>query len=138
MIIIDTNIYVAYLNQRDQNNKRARILVKKILTGELGIRFTISEVFSEAATVLFKKTGNREIIKKAWNLIYSTDRAWGHPIIVTKEYIDIAWKVFQAYVTPKKPLSFIDCLLIAVARVNNITNILSFDEEFDGILTRIH
>ena len=72
MIIIDTNIYVAYLNQRDQNNKRARILVKKILTGELGIRFTISEVFSETASVLFKKTGNLEFVKKAWNLIYST------------------------------------------------------------------
>jgi predicted nucleic acid-binding protein len=138
MILIDTNIYVAYLNQRDQNNQRARTLVRKMLSGEFGLRFTISEVFSEVTTVLFRKTKNLEIVKRAWNLMYSTDKAWGHSIIVTKDHIDSAWKVYQSYVTPKRPFSFVDCLLIAIAQANNISQIMSFDQEFDGVLTRIH
>ena len=74
----------------------------------------------------------------AWNIIYSSDKAWGQVIIVTKGNIDSAWEIFQSYVTPRKPLSFVDCLLITIARDNNITDILSFDDDFDGILTRVY
>ena len=53
IIIIDSNIYVAYFNKRDENHIRSKNLVKNLLKGEYGNRFTISEVFSEVSTNLF-------------------------------------------------------------------------------------
>ena len=138
MILIDTNLFVAYLNRRDQNHKRAKTLVKQLLIGNYGSRFTISEVFSETATTLFKRTFRKDVVEKAWELMYSPEKAWGQTLIITKTYIEDAWKVFCSYSTPKRPLSFVDCLLIAVAKSLGITKIVSFDDEFDGILERIH
>ncbi len=138
MILIDTGLYVAYLNKRDQKSQQARSLARAMLSGDFGARFTISELFSEVATLLYRRTKNKTLVQKAWNLFYSEKHAWGQSIIITKEYIDIAWKIFQSHVSPKRKLSFVDCLLIAFAQKNNISNILSFDEQFDGILVRIH
>lgn len=138
MILIDTNIYVAYLNKRDQNHTRTKELIVHLLEGKYGSRFTISEVFTETATVLFKRTKRQDLVKKAWSLIYSTDNAWGQTLVVSKEYIDEAWKIFCSYTTPQRPLSFVDCLLIAVAKTLGIQKIVSFDNEFDGIIERIY
>lgn len=138
MILIDTNIYVSYLNKRDKNHLKAKDIVKKILTGRFGNRYTISEVFSETATLLYRVTKQKEIVQKAWDLIYSKDLAWGSVVIVKKENIDKSWEIFSRYVTEKKPLSFVDCLLISVAREYEIDTIASFDREFDGILDRVY
>ncbi len=137
MIIIDSNIYIAYFNKRDENHIRAKNLVKNLLKGEYGNRFTISEVFSEVSTILFRQTKNMATIKKAWNTIYEKEKAWAFPIIITKDLILNAWDIFTKYTTNKVPYSFVDCLLIATAKKHSITSILSFDSEFDGILTRI-
>ena len=136
MIIIDSNIYVAYFNKRDKNHSRSKNLVKNLLKGEYGNRFTISEVFSEVSTILFRQTQNMEIVKKAWKTIYEKETSWAFPIIVTKDLISNAWDIFTKYTTSKVPLSFVDCLLISTARNNSISSILSFDSEFDGILIR--
>jgi predicted nucleic acid-binding protein len=137
LILVDTNIYVAYLNNRDQNHEIAKKLAERLLLGEFGSRFTISEVFSEAATVLFNKTKSMDIVNRVWKIIYSEDNAWGQVIIITKDDIDRSWEIYKKYTTKKRPLSFVDCLLIASAQYLGIDAILSFDEEFDGILKRI-
>ena len=137
MIIIDSNIYVAYFNKRDENNKRSKELVSQLLKGEYGNRFTISEVFSEVSAILFRQTGNKNIVEKAWNTIYEKEKTWGFKIIITKEMILKAWTMFNKYTTKKVPLSFVDSLLIVTAQLNSIDSILSFDSEFDGIINRI-
>lgn len=137
MILIDSNIYIAYFNKRDENHTRSKELVKQLLKGEYGNRFTISEVFSEVATILFRQTQNKRIVTKALNTIYEKETAWGFTIIITKDIIENAWTIFNKYTTKKVPLSFVDCLLISTAKINGIESILSFDSEFDGILSRI-
>jgi len=107
------------------------------LLGEFGSRFTISEVFSEAATVLFNKTKSIDIVKRVWKVIYSEKDAWGQVIIITKDDIDRSWGIYQKYTTKQRPLSFVDCLLISCAQYLGIDSIMSFDEEFDGVLRRI-
>lgn len=137
MIIVDSNIFIAYFNRRDNNHQRSRELVKKMLKGEYGNRFTISEVFSEVSTILFRQTKNKTIVDKTWDAIYKNETSWAFPIIVNKELIDEAWEIFKKYTSTKVPLSFVDCLLISTAQSHSIDSILSFDSEFDGILTRI-
>ena len=136
MIIVDTNVFVAYLNEKDKNHQRAKTIVRKILSGNFKKSYTISEVFTETATFLFKQTRRIDYITKAWNLIYTEETAIVEPIIISKEDIEYAWAVFQKYTTQKRPLSFVDCLLIAVSQSYEIDSIASFDSEFDGILKR--
>lgn len=138
MILIDTNIYVAFMNKRDQDHKQAKELVNKMLSGEFGIRFTISEVFSEAATLIYRRTKSKEIVKRAWDVMYSSDHAWGQMVIIGKDDIVKAWEIFQKFASPKESLSFVDCLLIAIAQSLGVPTIMSFDDEFDGILDRIY
>ena len=136
MILVDTNVFVAFLNKRDKNHQSAKDLVTKLLSGNYGSRYTISEVFTEVATFLFKKTGRMDVVSKAWNLFYSEEAALVQPLIIKKEDIDEAWMIFQKYTTQKRPLSFVDCLLISVSQTYEIDSIASFDSEFDGILNR--
>lgn len=136
MILVDTNVFVAFLNKRDKNHQRAKEIVVKLLSGKYGSRYTISEVFTETATFLFRKTRRMDGVAKAWDLIYSVEAALVQPLIIKKEDIDNAWLLFQKYATQKRPLSFVDCLLIAVSQSFEIDSIASFDSEFDGILKR--
>ncbi len=138
MILVDTNVFVAFLNNRDKNHQRAKELVIKLLSGDYGSRYTISEVFTETATFLFKKTRRIDVVTKAWNLIYSEEEALVQPVVIRKEDIDKAWIIFQKYTTQKRPLSFVDCLLISVSQTYEIDTLASFDSEFDGILNRVY
>ncbi len=138
MILIDSNIFIAFINAKDKNHQRAKELVSDLLAGQYGSRYTISEVFSEVSTFLYSKTKQKEVVQKAWDLIYSTKNSLGQVFIVNRENIEQAWIVFQTYASTQKPLSFVDCLIIALAQRNQIDKIASFDSEFDGILERIH
>ena len=138
MIIVDSNIFIAYFNKRDNNHIRSKELVKSMLKGEYGNRFTISEVFSEVSTILFRQTKNKSIVERAWNSIYDVEISWVLPIIVSKDIINNAWVIFKKYTSIKVPLSFVDCLLISTAQTHSIDSIVSFDSEFDGIMNRIY
>lgn len=138
MILIDSNIFIAYFNKRDRYHLRSKQLVRNLLKGEYGNRFTISEVFSEVSTILFRQTKNMTIVERAWSSIYSKEKSWAFAIIMNKDTIDKGWQIFKKYTTLKVPLSFVDCLLISTAQLNSIDSILSFDSEFDGILNRIY
>ena len=138
MILIDSNIFVAYFNKRDGNHLRSKQLVRNLLKGEYGNRFTISEVFSEVSTILFRQTKNMAIVERVWSSIYSKDKSWAFTIIMNKDTIDKGWEIFKKYTTSKVPLSFVDCLLISTAQLNSIDSILSLDSEFDRILNRIY
>lgn len=56
-------------------------------------------------------------------------------IRVDGEVFKDAWKLFPRYAG--KGLSFTDCTTIALMRMMNIENIVSFDADFDGITPRI-
>ncbi|MCE7748405.1 MAG: type II toxin-antitoxin system VapC family toxin [Candidatus Heimdallarchaeota archaeon] len=137
MILVDTNLFVALLNERDKNHTRAYEIFNQLISGEFGGRFTLSEVFSETITLLFRKTKRMDIVSLGWDLIYGSDNVWLQILEITMEDRRQAWEIFQKYTTARRPLSFVDCLLIAIAKHYEIKMIASFDAEFDGILERI-
>jgi len=138
MILVDTNLFVALLNERDKNYSKAHKIFNQLTSGLYGTRFTISEVFSETITLLFRKTKRMDIVSLGWDLIYGSENIWLQTLDITMEIREQAWNIFQKYTTVRRPLSFVDCLLIAVAEQYEIKMIASFDSEFDGILDRIY
>jgi predicted nucleic acid-binding protein len=138
MIIIDTNIFLAYLNKRDQYHDQVKPLVRKLLKGEYGNRYSISEVFSETVTLLYRKTLRKSLIERAWEIFYSKEKSWATIYMINMDIIKKAKEILIKYGSESKKLSFVDSLLIATALNQNIKQILSFDYQFDGILKRIN
>ena len=56
LILIDTNIDIAYLNKKNQNNTKNRLLVKDLLSRQYGSRYTLFEIISETVTSLYRQT----------------------------------------------------------------------------------
>ena len=108
--------------------------------GRYGIPYTSDYVFDEAVTVALVRTRRTDPGVNAGRLILGSKEA-GVPAITRLVRVDEqtfyeAWKNFS---TGKKPrLSFTDHTSLVLARFYASGTIMSFDEGFDGLLTRIH
>ena len=135
MIFVDTGIFIAYVNKRDVNHKRAVEILEDIMRGKYGKAYTSDYVFDEAVTFALLKTKD---VRKALNvgrLILGGDDLprFVEILFVDKAIFNKAWKFFQKY----EKLSFTDCTTIALMEEYEIDYIASFDSDFDGIVTRV-
>jgi len=132
-IFIDTNIFIALRNEDDLNHKRAKEIMKKILSGDFGIAYTSDYVFDEAVTVALIRTKNYFFAEDIGNYILSSR-------IIKMIYVDAdifitAWNLFKRL--SNKKMSFTDCTNLAIVQRYSIEYIASFDSHFDGLVNRI-
>ena len=135
-ILVDTGYFVALANKDDVNHSRADILLEELLRGVYGTRITTDYILDEAITVTWIRTKNKTAVKQVYNYIL------GENTIVLfqpfqKELITEAWVIFEKYSEENRPLSFTDCTNLAHMKEKDISYILSFDSEFDGLSKRI-
>ncbi len=135
MIFVDTSIFIAYVNKRDSNHKRAVDILEDVMRGKYGKAYTSDYVFDEAVTFALLKTKD---VRKALNvgrLILGHDDMprFVEILFVDKAIFKKAWKIFQKY----EKLSFTDCTTIALMEEYEIDCVASFDSDFDGIVTRV-
>ncbi|MEX2701511.1 MAG: type II toxin-antitoxin system VapC family toxin [Candidatus Baldrarchaeota archaeon] len=138
-VFIDTGIFVAFFNKRDENHKRAVELLKNALSGEFGILYTSDYIFDETVTFIIKKTGRKDLAQTVGNFILGELK--GYPKLFNLLYVDsevfsYAWKLFNKY--SDRRLSFTDCTSLALIKVADIPYIMSFNSDFDGIIERIY
>jgi len=134
-VFVDTGVFIAFHNTRDRNHNRAVELIRSIVNGELGTAYTSDYIFDEAVTYTLMKTKD---IKKAMDvgrLILGDDELprFVNMIVVDFPIFKKAWKLFLKY----KKLSFTDCTSITLVQENEIERIMSFDSDFDGIISRV-
>jgi hypothetical protein len=137
---LDTGVFVAFVNKRDRDHDRAVELVDELRRGRYGIPYTSDYVFDEAVTVALARTRRMSAALNVGALIlgskeYGTS-ALARMLRVDEETFYEAWKAFRAH--KKLELSFTDHTCISLARAYAGGLIMSFDEGFDGLLTRIH
>ena len=135
-ILLDSNFFIAVINKDDNNFKRANILLEDLLAGNYGARITTDYVLDEAITVTWIRTKKKDYVQKVYELFIGKEAIcilYDFPFDLLPE----TWNIFTKYSSSAKPLSFTDCSLIAFAENRNIKTMLSFDAEYDGILTRL-
>lgn len=122
-IFIDTNVFVAYYNQRDEHHKKAKRILKEIDSEEHGRVFTSDYIFDEAVTVVLVRTGKpRKAIKFGKHLLESNIR-----ILKVNSYIfKKAWELFK-----ERKMSFTDCTNLAFLQIFGIKKIATFDRAFE-------
>ena len=136
-ILIDTGFFVALVNKDDNNHERADSLLEELLTGKWGARITTDYILDEAITVTWARTKKKALVTNVYDLFLGSEAiCLLQPI--PHELLSEIWEYFQQYSTIKRPLSFTDCSLLAYAKKKGIDHLMSFDEEFNGLISRIH
>lgn len=135
-VFMDTGVFVAFHNTRDTNHNRALELLRSIVDGELGTAYTSDYVFDEAVTAALVRTRRPENALAVGRMILGELTAPFLAILrLDDEAFKEAWRLFPQYAG--RGLSFTDCSSITLMRTGGIESIVSFDADFDGIVSRI-
>jgi len=128
LYFLDTTFIVALFVSNDQWHQKAVEIFEKIKLDE----FIISKlVIAETITVLKNKLNTKEIRE-----IYRTLPKIVN-VIDDYEFFDDAMEIFVKY---DSKISFFDSMYIYLMKKENITEIISFDSDFDRVngINRIH
>jgi len=130
MILVDSNFFIALMNNRDKYHERAKELANNILKEKNKI-IPLLMVSEAIASIGKKKDG--EIANKLYNVIVDNFEV----CYCEEKDIKESMKLVLKYAGN---LSLADCLAIHIMKEKKITNIFSFDTDFDKVngIVRIH
>jgi len=135
-IFIDSGFFIAFHNTKDSNNSKATKLMREIVAGRLGSAYTSDYIFDEAVTTALFRTRRPEIALSVGKMILGElTKPFLIVLRVNDEAFRQAWKLFPRCAS--RGLSFTDCTSIALMGMRNIDSIVSFDKDFNGIVSRI-
>ena len=140
-VFLDTGFYLGLVHPDDPHSERSNEILLGLQDGKYGLLYTSNLVISELTTLVFIRTkGNSDMLHDVYDLI------WGENKIATRMEITVqleneTWSNFIKYNSnfngKKGFLSFVDASNIVLAKSKKIDYIVSFDEHFDGFITRI-
>ncbi|MBS7612124.1 type II toxin-antitoxin system VapC family toxin [Candidatus Bathyarchaeota archaeon] len=127
MILLDSTLIVAYSNEADENHAKALQVVKDLDRGRYGTPVITDYIFDEVVTVMLIRTKSVEKVFELGETLLNSTLL----LRIDEHMFSLAWSIFKEQ---KKPtFSFTDCTNIAVCRVNGISNIATFDEDFQKL-----
>lgn len=136
-LFVDTGVYYALQNQRANRHAAAETALDAVSGGRFGSAFTSDYVFDEAVTLVRSRTGRYDEAMSVADRILGRN---GFPQVldllhVDEGVFDRAVEVFDRY--DDQPLSFTDATTVALVERRGIDAVLSFDDDFDGLVDRI-
>jgi hypothetical protein len=138
-IFIDTCIFIAYVNRKDEYHSAATGLLESIMKNKYGAAFTSDFVFNELMTFILYKTGDVKKAGLARDMILGNEKKdiprFINMLFIDPEILEKGWITFARYADKK--LSFTDCSIIELMKNKGIDHLASFDGGFDGIVSRI-
>jgi len=133
-VFVDTGVFVALRNADDELHVRSKQLMKKALKGEFGRVCTSDYVIDEAIKTALVRTRRHDLAVDMGKYIIESPRIT--KLWTTKDAFDAAWRKFKIF--KDQPLSFSDCVSLALMEKTRIKQIVSFDSGFDGLVQRIY
>jgi len=134
-VLLDTGFLLGLHHKRDENHRRAETLMLEIVQGQHGAAHYSDYVVDELLTLTWRRSGNQSLVRALHEELLGA-RALGAGRLVF-----IGERVFHEAASLHRRLharlSFTDCTSVALANDLGIEKIASFDDGFDGHLTRI-
>lgn len=133
-ILLDANIFVAVAHLDDLHRKRALQLLEELKKNK-PIFVTNNHIIDEALTVTALRSKSMLHVNTLGESIYTKESPWFRIYRVSLNWEKEAFRIFRKQETYKKDefLSFTDCILLAQARLQNISKIFSFDQRFEQL-----
>lgn len=136
-VFVDTGvIYAHHDTNASRHESGANALDAVVRSPEFGRVYTSDYVYDEVITLTQRRTGQvsdsitvgrrirGEGYPNAFELLYSSPSLFAEAVSVYEEYAD------------HEP-SFTDAMTIAMVRYHEIDSVLSFDDDFDGVIDRL-
>ncbi len=136
-ILVDTGVLYADHDTDAARHADAAGALTAVYRGEYGQPFVTDYIFDEVVTITLARTGRHGA---AAQLIHRLRGVEAFPPVFELIPVDLATfenaiDVFETY--NDQALSFTDATSIAVCERREIDHILSFDDDFDGLVDRI-
>jgi len=135
-VLVDSGVFYAHADSDAERHVPAVRAFDALIDGAYGQPYTTDYVYDETVTLTLRRTGRFERARTVGRRI----RGEGEfPDLVRIEHVtplafEAAVDVFERY--DDQQLSFTDATTIAVAEELDIDAVLSFDDDFDGIVER--
>lgn len=135
-VLVDTGVLYAYHDRDAPRHEEAVTALDPVYDGELGQPIVSDYIYDEAVTLTLKRTGSFDAAAAMGERIRGVGR---FPTIyelfhVTRALFDDAVELFERY--DDQALSFTDAMTVAITRRQAVDTVLSFDDDFDGVVDR--
>lgn len=136
-IFVDTGIFYAHHDRSSPRHDAAAAAVRELLSGTYGQAFTSDYVFDETVTLTLSRTGRVEAARKVGERIRGSG---DYPdavslLFVSSDCFERAVAAFDRF--DDHALSFTDATTVALVEERDIDAVLSFDDDFDGLVERV-
>jgi predicted nucleic acid-binding protein len=123
MVILDSNIWIAFLNKGDGQHEKAERVFEKIDKKLILPEYLVVEICSVLALRVDKKAADKFID-------FVLDNNDIEILLSNEDFFTGSWKVFKETKTAK--LSFIDCSLL---HLSNFYEVITFDKSLQKAMS---
>ncbi|MFB6359767.1 MAG: type II toxin-antitoxin system VapC family toxin [Halobacteriales archaeon] len=136
-VLVDTGVLYADHDTDATRHEAASTALEAVYDGEFGHPYVSDYVFDEAITLTRSRTGSYDPAKRLSDRLRGQD-----PYPRVYELIQVTSAVFEDALTTfhrynDHALSFTDATSVAFIERHDLDGILSFDDDFDGLVDRI-
>lgn len=136
-VVVDTGVFYAHHDTDSSRHKSAQNALSTVLDGQFGRPITSDYVYDETVTLTLSRFGDATQARTVGNRILGRD---GYPDAI--DLIFIGRDLFFAAVDVRERyadhgLSFTDATTIALVEHHDFDHVLSFDDDFDGLVSRL-
>lgn len=136
-VLVDTGVLYAEHDLDASRHDAASDALERAYDGEFGQLYVSDYVYDEAVTLTLVRGGSYPPAKRLGEKLRGIDpypQAYELLHVSTAVFAD-AVEIFERY--DDQELSFTDATTVALCRRHGIEYVLSFDDDFDGIVNRI-
>ena len=135
--ILDTGVLYADYDTDATRHEEASATLEGVLAGEYGQPYVTEYIFDEVVTLTAARTGSHETAVDVGLRLLGRDP---YPetfqfLTVNSDVFETSWSLFSEY--DDQDLSFTDAVTIACMRHREIDQVVSFDDDFDGLVSRL-
>lgn len=136
-VFIDTGVFYAHHDRDASRHETAITAMQTLVSGQYGELYTSEYIYDETVTLIRTRTGWFDDAKVVGDRIRGTDPYPGAITVlhVSKALFERIIETFERY--SDHSLSFTDASTVALTEHHDVDHILSFDDDFDGIVDRL-
>lgn len=127
-LLIDSGVWIAFYNERDEHHKKAVEIMKEIDASKYGSLISTDYILDETVTHCLIHYSPDKSLLVGEAILSTTDM-----IQITKDIVEKSWDLFKVDKQSRgngRFLSFTDCASIITAKMFKINYIVTFDSRF--------
>ena len=135
-VLLDTGFLYGLKDESDPRHDQATRILESFHWTEHSPAVTTDLIVAEVYSLLNARSKGNKMLYPAFNELF-----WGNECFFRIRFLDNddfkhVVEILEKYTGPRKILSAADASLIHVSQQTSCETIISFDEHFDGIMTR--